>query len=455
MSAWSRRTFIQGSGAAFAAAAAAGLPRMTARAQTAPTAPVASDRPRVALLGCGGRGSFVLRVMMDEVGADCTALCDLSDARLEKTWQFISEVQKTKPRLEKDYRKVLEAKDVDAVIVATPDIWHAPFTIAACQAGKDVYVEKPHSHNIWESGKMVEAAKKYNRIVQVGTQNRSKEYTQQAREIIKSGRLGKIGLVKVFNLKSGGPFKIGEAGTPPAGFDWDKWLGRAPVRPYSQQIFNGGWHQYWDFCGGDMTDDGIHQTDMALMLMGDPGMPKNVRSVGGRFVHRGDDSEVPDVMVTNWEFDNFVMTFELSGYPKYMVKSSDVLRKKSIVSDWKQNSTRVEIYGSEQMMIIGRHGGGFVVEKNDSQVVEKVLGQAGDAEHYRNFIDCLKSRKQPNADISIAHASNVIAHMGNIALRLGNTALRYDAAKGRFDDERANKMIKPAYRKGYEIPDAV
>ena len=300
---------------------------------------------------------------------------------------------------------------------------------------------------------MVEAARRHRRIVQVGTQNPSKEYCLAAREFVRSGRLGRIGLVKVYNLKSGGPFRLGPAGTSPPGFDWDRWLGRAPFRPYHRQIFAGGWHQYWDVCGGDLTDDGIHQLDLALMLLGDPGLPHNVRAVGGRYVHRGDDSEVPDVMVVNWEFDDFVMTFELTGYPRYMVKSSDTLRRKTIVSDWKQNATRVELYGSELLMIVGRHGGGFVVEKNDSQVVEKVLGEVGDAEHYRNFIECVRSRQTPNADISIAHASNVIAHMGNIAHRVGNVALRFDAATGRFDDERANAMIRPPYRAGYELPE--
>lgn len=158
-----------------------------ARAQTAP-----NDRVRVALIGCGGRGRFVVRVMVDECGAECVSLCDLSEERLRQAWEFLSPVQPTQPRLETDHNRVLAAGDVDAVIVATPDIWHAPLTIAACQAGKDVYVEKPHSHNIWESGQMVKAARKYNRIVQVGTQNRSKEYNLAAREVVRSGRLGKI-----------------------------------------------------------------------------------------------------------------------------------------------------------------------------------------------------------------------------------------------------------------------
>jgi predicted dehydrogenase len=451
MNMFSRRSFLQTSGRAAALAAAGGTLRSAARSNPSP-----NERPNVALIGCSWRGRFVVRVMVEEAGANCTHLCDLSPPKMETCWKFLSEAQQTKPKFETDFRRVLESPEVDAVIIATHDIWHAPITIMACQAGKDVYVEKPHSHNIWESGKMVEAARKYKRVVQVGTQNRSKEYNFAAREFIRSGRLGKIGLVKVFNLKSGDPYNIVPSSKPPPpGFDWDRWLGRARVRPYSEQLFSTGWHQSWDFCGGDMCDDGIHQTDLALMLMGDPGLPKSVRSVGGRFVYRGDDSEVPDVQVADWEFDSFVMTFELSGYPKYMVKSSDTLRRKTLVTDWKQNSTRIEIYGSELMMIVGRHGGGFVVEQSASRVVEKMFGEAGDAEHYRDFIACVKSRRAPNADIAIAHASNVIAHMGNIAHRVGNVALRFDASRVRFDNEKANALIRPEYRKGYEIADAV
>ena len=413
----------------------------------------ANDRVNVAIIGCGGRGRFVLRVMVEEAGANCVCLCDLSDKRLEQMWEFIQPVQPNKPRFEKDYRKVLESPDIDAVIIATHDNWHAPLTMLACQAGKDVYVEKPHSHCMWESGLMVAAAKKTGRIVQVGTQNRSTEYNQQAREIVKSGKLGKIGLVKVFNLKNGSPFKFGEPGTQPAGFDWDRWQGRAAARPYHQKIWQGGWHYNWDYCGGDLTDDGIHQLDLALMVMGDPGLPKSVRALGGRYVHTGDDAEVPDVLNIAWDFGAFAMTLDMSQYPTYMEKSTDVIRKKNLVPDWMQNSTRVEIYGQDLFMILGRHGGGFIVEKASSQVVEKVYGQAGDLEHYRNFIACVKSRKQPNADIAIAHASNLVAHMGNIAHRVGNTALTYDAKTNSFDKPEANALVKDAYRKGYELPE--
>lgn len=443
-----RRTILQRSaGAALAAGAwsAAGTDRVLG----------ANERINVAMIGCGGRGRFVIRVMIEDAGANCVCLCDLSEERLNKTWEFISPVQSTKPRLEKDFHKVLAAKDIDAIIVATPDNWHAPLTILACQAGKDVYVEKPHSHCIWESGKMVEAARKYNRIVQVGTQNRSKEYNLAAREIVRSGRLGPIGLVKVFNLKTGEPFRFEDPGTQPPGFDWDRWLGRAPLRPYHQHLFHGGWHYHWEYCGGDLTDDGIHQLDLALMLMGDPGLPRSVRSLGSRYVHKGDDAEVPDVLNIAWDYGSFVMTFDMSGYPRYMEKSTDAIRRKGLVPDWMQNATRIEIYGQDLFMILGRHGGGFIVEKGRSQIVEKMFGEAGDFEHYRNFLACVKSRKPANADIAIAHASNLAAHMANIAHRMGNTALRYDAQAGTFDHAEANRLIKDTYRKGYEIPDAL
>jgi predicted dehydrogenase len=414
----------------------------------------ANDRINLAMIGCGGRGRYVMRGLMEE-GANLVELCDLRQDRLDQTWKFLSEVQQKQPRFSKDMRKTLASKDIDGVVIGTPDRWHAPATILACQAGKDVYVEKPHSHNIWESEKMVEAAKKYDRIVQVGTQNRSGAYNLAAREYVKSGKLGKIGLVKVFNLKSGEPFRLGPAAQPPAGFDWDAWIGPAPMRPYHEDIFEGGWHRFWDLCSGDMGDDGIHQLDLALMLMGDPGMPRSVRTVGGRYVFPDDDSEVPDVQVASWDFPNFVLTFELSGYPRYMMKTAGTIRRNDEFPYWTHNATRVEIYGADFMMTLGRHGGGWIVQQSGGGVVEKMYGRPCDEEHYRDFLACMKSRKKPTADISIAHASNVILHMGNLAQRLGNVALKYDAGSRQFDNAKANQSIKPEYRNGYEIAEAV
>lgn len=413
----------------------------------------ANDRINLALIGCGGRGRFVARGLAEH-GGTLACLCDLRDDRLDVAAQFVGEVQRAAPRREKEMRRVFDAKDIDAVIVATPDHWHGLATIRACQAEKDVYVEKPHAHNIWESGQIIAAARRHNRIVQVGTQNRSGPYVMQARDYIQSGKLGKVHFVKVCNLKSGRPFNLGAAGAKPD-FDWDAWLGRAPVRAFNPRIANSGWHQFWDYSGGDMANDGIHQLDVAMMLMGDPGLPTSVRALGGRYAHAGDDSEVPDVLAVNWDFGGrFVLSFEMTGYPQYMQKEQPVLHQNQPIPSWSLHATRVEVYGSDFLMTLGRHGGGFVVQQVGGKLVEKVVAEHHpDFDHYQNFLDCLRSRKTPNAHLGVAHASNAVVHLGNIAHRMGNVALNFDPKTCRFDNERANAMIKPEYRKGYELPD--
>ena len=415
----------------------------------------ANERPNVALIGCGGRGSYVARGMT-ECGAEITCLCDLNQERLENTAKFLADAQQRKPKLVTEMREVFDDKDIDAVIIATPDHWHAPASILACQAGKDVYVEKPQAHSIWECRKLIEAARRYKRIVQVGTQNRSGEYNQAALEYVKSGKLGKIHLVKVYNLKPGEAFHLGEPGTAPAGFDWDVWLGPAPVRPYHQHIFHGGWHKFWDFSGGDMADDGIHQIDIAVMMMGDPGMPKAVSCTGGRMAYKGDDSEVPDVQIATFDFDDFVMTFELTGYPKYMRKTSNTIRRNDVLPYWTQNATRVELYGSELMMTIGRHGGGWQVTTGGGQVVEQMYGRPADIEHDKNFIESVKSRKMPNADVEVISTACNMVHMGNIAHRVGNRKLWFDSETERFiDNAKANELLKRQYRDKYKVPEQV
>jgi len=451
MSRATRRAFVSAAsraatGAAIGAfAVAAGRPRSVLGA---------NERVNVALIGCGGRGRYNAYGMA-ELGARVTYLCDLLPDRLDQAARFLSKVQDEKPHLVTEMQRLFDAKDVDAVIVATPDHWHAPATIRACQAGKDVYCEKPASHNIWEGRKMLQAARKYKRIVQIGTQNRSGPYILKALEYVKSGKLGKIPLVRVFNMKPGGPFHLGDPGVKPDGFDWDAWLGRAPMRPYHQRIVHHGWVHFWDYCGGDMGNDGIHQIDLALMLMGDPGLPRSVRAIGGRYAHRGDDSQVPDVQMVSYDFGTFVMTFELTGYPRYMRKTTGTIRRNDEFPYWTQNATRIEIYGSELMMIVGRHGGGWVVVQSGGREIEKVYGRPCDQPHYANFLECVKNRKPPNADIGLAHPTCTTMHMGNIAHRAGNVALAYDANAGTFNNDAANRLIKPLYRKGYEIPEKV
>jgi predicted dehydrogenase len=423
-----------------------------------PTVLGANERLRVALIGCGGRGSYVARGIA-AAGARIACLCDLAEERRDGVGQFLERhapghdaagVKKV-ARME----QVLEDSSIDAVIVATPDHWHALATIRAVQAGKDVYVEKPHSHNIFESRKMLEASRKYRRIIQVGTQNRSGAYNLGALEYIRSGKLGPIHLVKVFNLKQGGPFHLGEPGQPPRDFNWDAWLGPAPERPYHQRIMNGGWHHYWDFSGGDLCDDAAHQTDLALMLMGDPGMPRAVASSGGRLAHAGDDSEVPDLLVSTYDFDGFVLTLEHSNYPAYMEKTSTTIRQGDEFPFWLHNATRIELYGAKQMMVVGRHGGGWQATIYPWEVVAQQFGRPCDDEHYANFVECVKTRKKPNADIETLHPSVCMLHMASIAHRIGNRKVRFDAAQERFDDSEANALIGRAYRPAYRVPETV
>lgn len=413
----------------------------------------ANDRVQFALLGCGGRGSFVARGLIEQ-GGDCVALCDLLDERLEQTSNFLTDVQEKKPKIYKKMDELFADKDVDAVVVATPDHWHAPAALLAMQAGKDVYVEKPHAHNIWESQKMIEAATAYDRILQVGTQNRSAPYNLAGLDYVKSGALGKIGLVKVYNLKPGSEFYLGTSNKIPADFDWNAWLGPAPKRDYHHQIFEHGWHMFWDYSGGDLADDGIHQLDLALMMMGDPGLPKKVTCIGGKKVYN-DDREVPDVQIATYEFEHFVLTLELTNYPRYMQKTTGTIRRNDELPYWSQNATRVELYGSEQMMTIGRHGGGWQVTTSGGKVIEQMYGRPADDPHYVNFLECVKSRQKPNADINTAHVACAMIHMANIAHRVGNTGLVYDAASGQFtNNNAANDLIKRTYHQ-YKVPDSI
>lgn len=418
----------------------------------------ANERIKMALIGCGRRGQYVARGVIEQ-GVEIAYFCDLHEGRLAESAKFIADVQTAKPKLVKDIRTVLDDKDIDAVIIATPDHWHALATILATQAGKDVLVEKPHCHNIWESRKMVEAARKYNRIVQVGTQNRSAPYIHKAIEYIKSGAVGDIHLVKVYNLKASKgfkPFYLGQVSQPPAGFDWDKWLGPAAQRPYYQSIFRGGWHHFWDFSGGDILCDGVHQIDIARMLMADPGLPKAVSCSGGKLHFKNDDSEMPDLQVITFDFDNFVMTLESGSYPKYMRKTAGTIRRTDVLPYWTQNATRIELYGSNELMIVGRMGGGWITMTSGGRIVKKQFGRFPDPHHQKNFIQCVKTRKLPNADIEILHPSCCIIHMANIAYRLGNAKLHIDPKTESFiDNEQANRLLKRRYRKEYEVPKKV
>lgn len=444
----SRRKFVSNSTKIGAATYLAGLNILPFSAMGA------NDKINFAIIGCGGRGRYVARGLVEQ-GARLTHVCDVNPEKMDELVNFVSDVQSEKPKKLNDMRKVFEDKNVDAVAIATPDHWHALATVWACQAGKDVYVEKPHANSIVESRKMIEASDKYKRIIQVGIQNRSAPYVQAAQEYIASGKLGKIGLAHVYNLKSGNPFLLGPAGTVPKGMDWDMWLGPAPSRPFYEKLIKHGWLYYWDYCNGDLADDGVHQFDLAYKILGDPKGPAITSATAGRLV-LDDDGETPDIHIAQYTFQDFILTFEMTNYPRYMQKTTTTIRRNDEFPYWTQNSTRVEIYGSELLMTIGRHGGGWQVMTSGGKVVDQMYGRVPDAPHYKNFLECLRTRKNPNADIRVAHNSLSTIILACIAHRVGNRTVQFDWDKEQFvDDDKANKFMELNGRGDYRMPEKI
>jgi predicted dehydrogenase len=257
-----------------------------------------------------------------------------------------------------DFRRILDDPEVDAIAIATPDHWHALATVMACQAGKDVYVEKPTSHSIWESRKMVEAARKHERVVQVGTQNRSAPYCYEAAEYARSREFGDIRFVRVMNSKQREPIGRPADSTPPDGVDYDLWLGPAPLRPFNENRFHYNWHWFWDYGGGDLSNDGVHQIDLARWLTG-RALPSAVSASGARLFF-DDARETPDTQTVTWEFDGLTMVLEQTLGTPYLKKVPLEFRDSGVIPNWPFDGTRVEIYGTKQFMCLGRREAGTV-----------------------------------------------------------------------------------------------
>lgn len=442
----SRRQFLRTSGTA--AAVSAFLPRAGfLRA-------AANDRVTLALIGAGGRGSQLAGNFLQIPGVEFKLVCDPSLPRAQSAAKVLGEKQGRAPQVAQDLRRAFEDRDVHAVVIATPEQWHGLGTVWACQAGKDVYVEKNTSLRLGEGRKMVEAARKHRRVVQVGFQNRSAPYARSAREYLASGKLGKVVLVKVFNLLEGGGWTAQADAPVPEGLDWDLWLGPAPRVPYnSGRQF--GWNDWWDYCAGAFSGDASHQLDLTRCVLGDPPAPKSVLATGGR-LGWNDAREIPDTLVVNYDFGDFVMTCENGTATPYMKKFSNEVRYGAQWPDWPRSATRVEIYGTRQLMYLGRHGCGWQVLEAGGKVVAEDKGHFPDKWHQPNFIDCVRSRQQPNADIEQAHQSGTLIHLGVASYRVGREQLHFDAAAERFTrHDEANALLQPLARGPYRLPDVV
>lgn len=446
-----RRSFVR-STARGAALLAAGSSLVSLPRRSLAQSP--NDKVVLALIGAGGRGSGLANNFQQVPNVEFKYVCDAFLPRAESAAKTLAKGQPVAPRPVQHLRQVLDDKDVTAVIVATPEQWHALGTVWACQAGKDVYVEKNTSLRLQEGRKMVAAARKYQRVVQVGFQNRSAPYALSAREYLRSGKLGTVVLVKVYNLLDGGAWKPQPDAPPPAGLDWDLWLGPAPKVPYNAGRHN-GWNDWWDYCAGAFSGDASHQLDLTRMVLGDPPAPKSVACAGGR-LGWPDAREIPDTLAVTYDYGAFVMTCESGTATPYMRKFPNEVRYGDQWPYWPQSSCRVEIYGTKQLMYLGRHGCGWQVLEAGGKVVAQDKGYFPDKWHQPNFVDCIRSRKQPNADIEQAHQSGCLIHLGVASYRVGKQQLEFDAAGERFtNNDDANRLLQPMARESYRLPDTV
>jgi len=417
----------------------------------------ASDRVILALIGAGAWGTnLILNTAELNKNILVKYICDVDDTRGGRAISELDKMQNFKPIRVRDMRVVFDDQEVDGVIIATPQHWHALATIWACQAGKDVYVEKCISFNIREGQKMIEAAMKYERIVQCGTQNRSADYALSARDYIKSGELGKVVAVNVFGLLEGPlPFNEKESEKAPDTIDWNMWLGPAPEVPYSVSR-NKSHLFYWDYSGGMALSNGaVHQMDLARIVLDNPGFPKSVYCAGGRYTF-DDSREIPDFQMTTYDYGDFILTLQSGEFTPYMLKSNLEIRHGKGFPEWTQNSTKIVIYGTKYMMYMGRMGGGWQVLDKDHRIVAEESGLFPLKPHLGNYIDCIRSREQSNGNIIEGHKSAVLMHLANYSYRTGKKLLHFsDEYEMVVNDQNAQALAVGAYRKGFEIPEVV
>lgn len=398
-----------------------------------------SDTVNICLMGVGGRGKTLAQWFGALPDVRIPIVCDIDENVVAPAMKMISESQGKAPKLVSDIRRVLEDKDIDAIVMATPLHWHAPGTILACDAGKDVYVEKPASHNIREGRLMVDAARRNKRIVQMGIQSRSRPVTQRFVEYVQSGKLGKTLVAKVWNVQM--RRNIGhKADEPvPAGVDYDSWTGPLPPMPFNRNRYHGTVNWHWHYGTGDIGNDGVHWLDIARWAMGVE-LPQHVSGTGAKLFF-DDDQQTPDTMNVTYDYGGKLIQFEQRLWNSYRMEGSE---------------NTVAVYGSDGMAQVGRWQGGhheFRVFDKTGKMVHLEREPSPDFNHHaRNFIDCIKSRAQPAGDIEAGHVSTVLCHLGNIVART-KRSVNFDAKTERaIADNDANRYVSRVYRKHWSTP---
>ncbi len=437
-----RRKFIKKS--SLITAGATILPIIPGTAHAASRIIGANDKVTVGVIGVNGMGMSDLRTFLKQEGVECAALCDVDRNVLEKRATETTELQGKKPDLYGDYRKLIERKDIDVVIIGTPDHWHCLPMVEACQAGKDVYVEKPIANTIQECNIMVKAAHKYDRVVQVGQWQRSDPHWQNAVDFVRTGKLGKIRTVKVWAYQGwmGVNLPVVPDGPAPDGVDYDFWLGPAPKREFNKHRFHFSFRWFWDYAGGLMTDWGVHLLDYALYGMNEY-VPNSVMSSGGKYAYPDDAKETPDTQYAIYEFDDFGLVWESAV---------------GISGGSYGRDHGVAYIGENGTLVVDRQGWEVIPDSTKDELrMEGVplttrVGGSGLDLHVQNFLECIKTREKPKADIEIGAHIARFAHLGNIAYKTGSK-LYWDGEKGKFtNDDKANEMVKAKYRGPWKLP---
>jgi len=418
----------------------------------------ANNRVRLGFIGLGNRGDQVLDAFLQQPDADVAAICDLYQPYLD----FAAKKIGTSPRQFKDYRKLLEIKDLDAVVICAPDHWHALLTIAACEAGKDVYVEKPLSLCVAEGRKMVEAVRRHNRVCQVGIHRGSVAVCKEAADFVREGGLGKVTIARAFHIQNEWPKGIGNPPNeePPPGFDWEAWLGPAPKVPYNKNRTFYRFRWFYDYSGGQVTNFGVHYLDFIHRALGQ-NAPLAVTAMGGKFAVE-DNREIPDTLEVLWHYPGDTLVtfsqFNASAAPAGL------------------RNGEVEIRGTKGTLYLQSSGYEVVPENvtenefpvfnpldravnrqwrmGEKALIEpkKITGGSGSstAPHARNFLDCVKSRQKCNCDIETGHRSTSTTLIANIAYKT-RSFLEWDAKSERFtNNPAANKFLSYAYRAPYQ-----
>lgn len=447
---WSRRAFTKTIAVAGATAALGNWSALGA-----------NDRIRLGFIGVGNRGDQVLDAFLAQSDAQVVAVCDLSQDYMD----FASRKIGGSPRQCKDYRQILEMKDVDAVVINTPDHWHALQTIHACQAGKDVYVEKPLSLRLTEGRRMVQAVEKYKRVCQVGIHRRSLAYCHEMADFIKGGGIGKVTVARAFHIQNEWPNGIGMAQdeNPPAGLDWEAWLGPAPKKSYNQNRAYYRFRWFYDYSGGQVTNFGVHYIDLIHACLG-VNAPTSVAAMGGKFVVQ-DNREIPDTLEAMWQYPGGTLVtfsqFNANAAPGAGQPAEVEFRGTKGTIYFRSNGFEVvpervseDIFPARSPITRQQDGRYRSGAKTLIEPRKVPAGPGGNdtTHHARNFLDCIKSRNKCTCDIETGHRSTSATLIANIAHQT-QFMLQWDAKAERFiNNSAANKLLEFSYRAPYKLP---